>query len=155
MGAKLINGRQRGHMKIFQKNIKQSGFTLIEVMIALVILAAGLLALASMQIVSVRSNAFSSEMTYASMLAQSRLEDVRNMNFDAVTASARIPLPLDADATTKGIAYNVERKVQNDTPAADMKTVTVIIDWKGSPAGSATGESTVDFTTSFTTVITR
>jgi type IV pilus assembly protein PilV len=153
MGGKLIKDRQRKNMKVFRKKMKQSGFTLIEMMIALVILAAGLLALATMQIVSVRSNAFSSEMTYASMLAQSRLEDVRNMDYDAVTAFAPVPLPVDA--TTKGIAYNVERKVQNDTPAADMKTVTVIIDWKGSPAGSATGEHTVDFTTSFITVITR
>ena len=59
----------------------QSGFTLIEVMIALVILAAGLLALSTMQIVSIRSNAFSSEMTYSTMLAQQRIEILRNLDY--------------------------------------------------------------------------
>jgi type IV pilus assembly protein PilV len=131
---------------------EQSGFTLIEVMIALVILAAGLLALATMQIVSIRSNAFSSEMTYATMLAQTRLEQIRNMNYDNVNAVGQVTLPVDP--TTKGIAYRVERLVQNNIPATDMKTVTLVIDWLGAPAGSATG-STVWFTTRFSTIIKR
>jgi type IV pilus assembly protein PilV len=129
---------------------KPSGFTLIEVMIALVILAAGILALATMQIVSIRSNAFSSEMTCATMMAQSRLEAIRNMDYDNVTAVGQVTLPVDP--TTKGIAYRVERQVQNNTPATDMKTVTLIIDWLGAPAGSA-GSQTVWFTTRFSTVI--
>jgi type IV pilus assembly protein PilV len=132
---------------------QSQGFTLIEVMIALVILAVGLLALMTMQIVSIKANAFSSEMTYAAMLGQSRLEDVRNMDYDVVTAFAPVILPVDP--TTKGVAYTIERTVQNDKPAPDMKTVTVKIDWLGSPAGSATGQTTVLFTTSFSTVIKR
>jgi type IV pilus assembly protein PilV len=130
---------------------KQSkGFTLIEVMIALVILAVGILALATMQIVSIRSNAFSSEMTYATMMAQTRLEAIRNMNYDDVTAVGQVTLPVDP--TTKGIAYRVQRLVQNNTPVTDMKTVTLVIDWLGAPAGSAGGQ-TVWFTTRFSTVI--
>lgn len=142
-------------IKTRKKNInkKPSGFTLIEVMIALVILAVGILALMTMQIVSIRANAFSSEMTYAAMLGQRELEDVRNMNYDNVTALARTTY--DVDLTTKGVAYSIERQVQDNTPATDMKTVTLIIDWLGSPAGSATGTTTVLFTTSFSTVIKR
>jgi type IV pilus assembly protein PilV len=132
-------------------NKRQSGFTLIEVMIALVILAAGILALATMQIVSIRSNAFSSEMTSATMVALSRLEQLRNMDYDTVTASGPTTLPVDA--TTKGIAYKVETEVDNDDPATDMKTVRLIVRWLGAPA--ATGQSTVQFSTTFTTVITR
>jgi type IV pilus assembly protein PilV len=130
---------------------KQSGFTLIEVMIALVVLAAGLLALATMQVVSIRSNAFSSEMTSATMVALSRLEQLRNMDYDVVTASGPTTLPVDA--TTKGIAYQVETEVDNDDPATDMKTVRLIVRWLGAPA--ATSQSTVQFSTTFTTVLTR
>jgi len=132
---------------------EQSGFTLIEVMIALVILAAGLLALATMQIVSIRSNAFSSEMTYATMMAQSRLEAIRNMEYDNVNAVGQVTLPVDP--TTKGVAYRVQRLVQNDIPATDMKTVTLIIDWLGAPAGSSTDVTEVWFTTRFSTIIKR
>jgi type IV pilus assembly protein PilV len=131
----------------------QQGFTLIEVMIALVILAAGLLALMTMQIVSIKSNAFSSEMTYASMLAQSRLEQIRNMPYASITPGV-VTDTVPARDATKGMAYNVKTQVVDNTPATDMKTVTLTIDWWGSPAGSS-GGSTVQFTTSFNTVITR
>jgi prepilin-type N-terminal cleavage/methylation domain-containing protein len=130
---------------------KSQGFTLIEVMIALAVLAAGLLALATMQIVSIRSNAFSSEMTSASMVALRELEELRNMDYDAVTASGPTTLPVDA--TTKGIEYEVQTQVFPDNPATDMKTVKLIVRWLGAPA--ATGQSTVQFSTTFTTVITR
>lgn len=132
---------------------KQSGFTLIEVMIALVILAVGILALMTMQIVSIRANAFSSEMTYAAMVGQSELEKVRNMNYDDVIAVARTTH--DVDPTTKGVAYSIERQVQDNIPATDMKTVTLTVDWLGKPAGSADGTTTVLFTTRFSTVIKR
>ncbi len=131
---------------------KQSGFTLIEVMIALVILAVGILALMTLQIVSIRANAFSSEMTYASMLAQSRLEQIRNITYDSLSPGT-VTDTVSASDVTKGTAYDVEMKIEDNTP--DMKTVTLTVKWKGSPAGSATGEHTVDFKTSFITVITR
>jgi len=133
----------------------QSGFTLIEVMIALVILAVGLLALATMQIVSIRANAFSSEMTYATMLAQSKLEQIRNMDYDDddLTPSTVTTDQVSASALTKGMAYTVETTVSaDDVPATNMKTVTMEIKWTGAPAGSA-GQSTVDFAAQFNTVI--
>ena len=135
---------------------QSQGFTLIEVMIALIILAVGLLALMTMQIVSIRANAFSSEMTYASMLAQSRLEQLRNMDYASIppTAGPITDVIIPGGATTKGISYTVLRDVDDDFPAADMKTITLTINWTGSPAGS-TGGSTVNFSTSFVTVITR
>ena len=131
---------------------EQSGFTLIEVMIALVILAAGLLALATMQIVSIRGNAFSSEMTYASMLAQSRFEQIQNMAYSAVTPGTTNEV-VPAGPATKGISYTIQRQVQDNTPATNMKTVTFIVTWMGAPAGSATGDTSVQFRASFSTVI--
>ena len=130
----------------------QSGFTLIEVMIAVVILATGILALATMQIVSIRSNAFSSEMTYATMLAQSQFEEFRNMDYDSVVTDTDV---IPASETSKGIPYTVQWEVHDDDPTTDMKTIELNVRWQGAPAGSATGETTVDFKASFTTVISR
>ncbi|MCJ7663366.1 MAG: type IV pilus modification protein PilV [Desulfobacterales bacterium] len=127
---------------------------MIEVMIALVILAVGLLALMTMQIVSIRANAFSSEMTYASMLAQTRLERIRNMPYNSVQTISPDE-SVDASASTKGMAYTVKTTVADNFPATNMKTITLTVNWEGSPAGAATGEQTVDFTTSFVTVITH
>ena len=139
-------------MKLLREKSKLKGFTLIEVMIAVVILAAGLLALATMQIVSIRSNAFSTEMTYATMLAQSRLEQFRNMAYDSIESDSDF---ITASETSKGIPYTVQWTVVDNTPTTDMKTIELDVTWQGTPAGSATGESTVDFKASFTTVISR
>jgi len=51
---------------------------LIEVLIGLVLLAIGLLAIAGMQISSVRGNFFSRDLSQASVLGQDRLEELRN-----------------------------------------------------------------------------
>ncbi|MDI6763580.1 MAG: prepilin-type N-terminal cleavage/methylation domain-containing protein [Thermodesulfobacteriota bacterium] len=59
--------------------MNKKGFTLIEVLVGLVILAIGLLAIAGMQITSVKGNFFSSNLTQASVLAQDRLEVLRSL----------------------------------------------------------------------------
>lgn len=122
-------------------NKKQSGFTLIEVMIALVILAAGLLALATMQIVSIRSNAFSSEMTYSTMLAQQRLEILKNLPFnDGALADGDHALPQQIIGD-KGIAYSVSWVVE-DT-ATDMKTIDLTVQWQSPRLGDADDEAAI------------
>ena len=54
----------------------QNGFTLLEVMIAMIILAIALLALAQLQITSIRGNRFSYNMTIATSLASNGLEQM-------------------------------------------------------------------------------
>jgi type IV pilus assembly protein PilV len=144
-------------MSFFQQQSRCEGFTLIEVMIAAVILAAGILALATMQIVSIRTNAFSSEMTYATMLAQSEFEQFRNMDYDDITPTGGTPDSevIPASDTTKGIPYTIQWEVHDNDPTTDMKTIDLEVRWQGAPAGSATGDTTVDFAASFTTVISR
>lgn len=133
---------------------KQAGFTLIEVMIAVVILAAGLLALMTMQIVSIKANAFSSEMTYAAMVGQGELEKIKNMNYASVVAIPSATYPVDP-ALAKGVEYKTETQVKDNTPTTDMKTVTLIVNWYASSAKNQEGENKVLFTTSFSTVIKR
>lgn len=57
----------------------KKGFTLIEVLIGLIILAIGVLAVAGMQITSIIGTSFSSNMTQASVLAQDRLEFLKSL----------------------------------------------------------------------------
>jgi type IV pilus assembly protein PilV len=61
---------------------KKDGFSLIEVLIALIFLAIGLLAIASLQITSVRGNFFSNNLMQATYVAQDRLEYLKNLPFN-------------------------------------------------------------------------
>ncbi len=56
---------------------EEKGFTLIEVMIAIVVLAIGLLAVAQMQLLAVKGNSYGSKMSVAALLAQDMIERIR------------------------------------------------------------------------------
>jgi len=59
--------------------LKREGFSLIEVLICMVFLAIGLLAIASLQVTSVRGNFFSNNLMQATYVAQDRLEFLKNL----------------------------------------------------------------------------
>ncbi|MBI3810901.1 MAG: prepilin-type N-terminal cleavage/methylation domain-containing protein [Nitrospirae bacterium] len=68
------------------KNLKSrlnnpSGFTLLELMIAMVVLAFGLMGVSGMILQSVKGNAFGNQMTQASALVQDKIEELRNQAY--------------------------------------------------------------------------
>lgn len=58
----------------------QTGFTLLEVLVAIVILSIGLLGMAQTQIATIRTNSQSNTMLAASSLAQATMEDILAMD---------------------------------------------------------------------------
>ncbi len=65
-------------MKVQQSIGPNAGFTLVESMLTLAIMAVGLLALAGLQITALRGNALSRSMTTAVSIAEQRLEQLKN-----------------------------------------------------------------------------
>ncbi|MDA3819829.1 MAG: prepilin-type N-terminal cleavage/methylation domain-containing protein [Candidatus Delongbacteria bacterium] len=66
--------------KITQKN--QNGFTLIEVMIAITVLAIGILGVAKMQLSAVKGNSYASGLTEATAFAQNKMEELVALAYD-------------------------------------------------------------------------
>jgi len=104
--------------------MNKKGFTLLEVLIGLVILAIGLLAIAGMQVTSIRGNFFSKNITEASYVAQDRLEFLNN-------------LPLDDDRldqgnyneptqTYSGVVFNPSYSVVDN---GGIKTINCVVRW--------------------------
>src|SRR3990170_4490396 len=69
----------------------QEGFSLIEVMIAIVILTVGLLSLAQMMVVATNANALAGRMTASAALAKQQLELLKAAPFYTNPANPSIP----------------------------------------------------------------
>jgi len=103
----------------------KKGFTLIEMLIGLVLLAIGLLAIAGMQIKSVKGNFFSSNMTQASILAQDRLEALRQLDID----HTNLDVGTHSEGQIAGTIFSRQYNVSLVTGTA-MRDITVTVRWR-------------------------
>jgi prepilin-type N-terminal cleavage/methylation domain-containing protein len=99
----------------------QSGFTILEVLIAISILTIGLLAVGQMQIMDIKWNYFSGNTTAALTLAEEKMEDLLGSGYSTVVA---------ADETNvNGIYHRITNVVDSTPPQPTFKTVTVTVGW--------------------------
>ena len=102
----------------------KKGFTLIEMLVGLVLLAIGLLAIAGMQIKSVNGNFFSANLTQASILAQDRLEALRELDF----THTELDLGTHNDGQIPGTIFSRQYTVTL-VPGTVMRSITMTITW--------------------------
>ena len=102
----------------------EGGFSLIEVLISLTILSVGLLAVAGMQVTSIKGNFFSGNVTNATVLAQSKLEDLKNLSY----TDSNLTNGQHSMGTLSGSIFFVFYDVVDIT--STMKAITVTVQWK-------------------------
>lgn len=103
-------------------SMKSKGFTLIEVLIALVILSIALLGVSALMATTTTYNSFGSHVTEATTFAQDRLEELR--------ATPWVNLISGADIRTgsTGINYTRTWTVATNVPG-NLRTITMTITW--------------------------
>jgi type IV pilus assembly protein PilV len=106
---------------------KREGFSLIEVLIALVFLAIGLLAVASLQVTSVRGNFFSNNLMQATYVAQDRLEFLENTRYSSGELMAATNKN-DVTKTIAGTDYNGTYSIVDDV-SSGYKLITYTVSW--------------------------
>lgn len=120
-----------------------SGMSLLEVLIALAILAFGLLGLAALQVTAIKGNATANETVAATYYAQEEMERLRRTAFDNVLDSpgilagppkspdfASIPTNGSVESTTTKKGIRVYRVWAVETTTATLKTITVWSCWR-------------------------
>lgn len=122
-------------MKNTLKLHNAKGFLMIEVILAIAILAVGLFAVMSLATIVIKGNAHSKMVTTATTLAQDKIEYFKGISYDNISGTY-----------TASNDYYLEALVQNNIPGTNTKTVTVGVYWN---PGTATSSHKVTLQTIF------
>ena len=117
-----------GIRKIRNTFKKENGFSLIEMLIAMSVLAFGMLAAASMQYSTVRNNTTGNTSTQANSLAKAQLEMLKNQDIGSTALAVGDyvdPSPIDASGNPGGI-YNRSWRINPLGTSARRIRVTVV-----------------------------
>ena len=117
-------------------NNQASGFTLVECVIALVLLMIASLAVASVMNFSIRSNADANKRHGAYQLAMQRSEDVRNTYFKDIVAGTTT----DNNVYFDGVPYKIVRTIEDNdlvtastAPGPETKKITITVSTVNNP----------------------
>jgi Tfp pilus assembly protein PilV len=130
----------------------ESGFTLIETSIAMVVMMVAALACSSLFVFSINNNVGGSERALSMAVAQQQLEQVRSVTYDDSTLNAGTT---NVTVNTGGRTYNVQRVVadnlNSDNTSKKLKRITITVtpqaagpNWTRSPVVLVTYRSTLD-----------
>ena len=123
-------------MKILKLRRRQSGFTLVEVLIALFIFSVGILGLGAMQLNSIRGNSQARRISEATNVAADQIEkffaldyDDPDLNDDDGNGSAGLSDITSPDGSTSSVDgnYQIFWNVAVNYPLADAKTIRVLV----------------------------
>ncbi|OOP57815.1 MAG: hypothetical protein AYP45_01410 [Candidatus Brocadia carolinensis] len=122
-------------MKTTFKLYNNKGFLMIEVILAIAIIAIGLFAVMSLATAVIKGNKQSKGVTVATTLAQDKMEYFKGIDYDAILGTYTVYTD-----------YYLEAQVQNDIPETDTKTVKVDVYWN---PGTTTSKHKVTLQTIF------
>ena len=112
------------------RGLRNKGFTLIEIIMAMAIMAVGIIGVVRLLPVGLRASKSSEIMSRAAFLAQEKLEELKLAGFDALTASEpAIPLEGEAGDYT-WVAKVSGLTLEGLTNSEDVRRLTSTVSWR-------------------------
>ena len=140
-------GRRRQPVAAWNRLRNRGGFTLVELLIALLALTVGLLAAGALQLFSIRGNFMSGNTSAALTFATERMEDLmtrspndplladvqplNNHNLSSLTDFDFEERLNEKGQVSLGGFYRRIWNVADNSPVPPLKTITVIVTWEG------------------------
>lgn len=127
-----------------QQLSEQKGFSLVEMMIAVCIMAIAFAGLATMEVACINGNSIASNVTMGITLAQDKMEELNSIDYDDPRVADVNPgnngdlrndanidfseIDIDEQGNPGGI-YTRIWNIADDTPTDGQKTIVVIVTW--------------------------
>lgn len=102
-----------------------AGFTLIEVLVAMVIFSISSLAVSSLMVGSMQRISDNGQSSEAISLAQKALEGLRSAPYDDLATGSDLDIP----SSTGGTTFDVNWRVYKDNPMVGVKKIVVTVTW--------------------------
>jgi len=113
------------------KRSQQSGFTLLETSVAMVVMMIGGLGIAAVFAYAVKNNNGSRDRAVALAVAQQELERLRNLPFHDPALNATVTLPPAVTVSNGGRTFSLRTTILNTT--ASIKTIQIRVTPLGNP----------------------
>lgn len=107
----------------------QAGFTLIEVLITGLLLTIGLLGTAGLTAGIIKGNYTSKNISAATAIAKTQMEAIQNAGYAGATTTAFPNSPQSVKMAGVGVTFNRTTTIASNTPATNMKQVTILVQW--------------------------
>lgn len=108
-----------------QKSLRQNkGFTLIEVLVAIVLLTLGMLGVASLTIGVIKGNAYSKNVSTATVIAQQQIDQAQRVGYASLGDLAGTSTVAMGDKN-----FTRMTTVTDNSPATNMKALVVSVAW--------------------------
>ncbi|MDP2911125.1 MAG: prepilin-type N-terminal cleavage/methylation domain-containing protein [Candidatus Omnitrophota bacterium] len=107
----------------------KKGFSLLELIIAIAVLAVGLVGVLQIFPIGLRASQRAGMMTKAAFLAQNKIEDVKLAGFDAIT---ELPPKIPLSGKDGDFEWNIkidDVNLEGVENSSEMRKVTVILTW--------------------------
>jgi len=123
----MLNYARRKDIGMMRKLVTVTGFSLLEVLVSMLILAFGILGLAPLVTIAIYNNSYSGDLTEANNIARTQVETLLNQN-----GYGQLPLITMTDSV-QGVYQVTNRVDDNSTNAAvpaGVYRVDVIVKWQ-------------------------
>lgn len=120
------------HARMTKLKSNDSGFTLVEVLVAIVILMVGLLGVMQSLNLAIATNLQNEMRTQGTMIGESQMAKIKSLPFDRITGADERSFTMPVNMRSTIINYTVTKKVDSIPPLAispTMKRVNVGVSW--------------------------
>ena len=107
----------------------ETGFTLVEILLALTIFSFGMLSVASMQAASINGNATSANTTDATWQAITRIEELMETDYDDATLNAGTTTETVTPPAIPAITYTITKEVTANDLIDNTKSISITVQW--------------------------